>query len=107
MSEVRVLPPQPIKNGDRNPVVKTDPTPVDALYLGTMSLGRNIEMQDKGTIQKAFSTRAFTLYLKAIIISVVIYNTYLGYPQVIHRLWKSVYGALPNGNVGLAQLTLR
>jgi hypothetical protein len=88
-------------------VVKTDPTPVDALYLGTMDLGRNIEMQDKGTIQKAFSTRAFTLYLKAIIISVVIYNTYLSYPQVIHRLWESVYGALPNGNVGLAQLTLR
>ncbi len=64
-------------------------------------------MQNKGNTQKAFSTRAFTLYLKAIITISMIYNTYLSYPQVIHRLWESVYGALPNGNVGLAQLTLR
>jgi len=72
-----------------------------------MDLGRNIEMQDKGTTQKAFSTRAFTLYLKALTLLPIIYEAYLSYPQVIHRLWESVYGALPNGNVGLAQLTLR
>lgn len=64
-------------------------------------------MQDNGIIQKAFSTRAFTLYLKLIVILVVIYGTYLGYPQVIHRLLESVYGALPDGNGELTQLTLK